>query len=132
MSYKSVLSNPTEGSAASPGSPSTKGGSSLHTSLYGSSSWTADPNPPPPPADTTPSIYPPAKAPAASGGNSAIPIPQLTSVVSSGEAQPAQDSSFTYGGFDPSSTGSAFQTTEDQVSVRGSRLFGLDPFYNFV
>eukprot|EP00520_Triparma_pacifica_P006333 CAMPEP_0118671846 /NCGR_PEP_ID=MMETSP0785-20121206/22221_1 /TAXON_ID=91992 /ORGANISM="Bolidomonas pacifica, Strain CCMP 1866" /LENGTH=781 /DNA_ID=CAMNT_0006566761 /DNA_START=163 /DNA_END=2509 /DNA_ORIENTATION=- len=114
MSYSSVLSsnNAKESGNSSPGSPSTKG-SSLHQSLYGSASWTAEP--PPAPNDSTPSIYPPAKAPAASSGG-AIPIPQLTSVVSGGGETPtAQDSSFNYGGFDPSATAtSAFQTTEDQ------------------
>ncbi|GMH47162.1 hypothetical protein TrRE_jg3733, partial [Triparma retinervis] len=112
MSYKSVLSSSQEATNTSPGSPQT--GSSLHQSLYGSASW--GDAPPPPPADTTPSIYPPAKAtPTANQG--AIPIPQLTSVVSGGgEAPAAQDSnSFNYGGFDPSNSAtSAFQTTEDQ------------------
>jgi hypothetical protein len=112
MSYKSVLASSQEASKTSPGSPQTA--SSIHQSLYGSASWGTD-TPPPPPADTTPSIYPPAKASPTTAGSS-IPIPQLTSVVSGGGEASGQDSgSFNYGGFDPSSSAaSAFQTTEDQ------------------
>lgn len=65
MSYKSVLST----SNGQPGPPSQQPGvptsqhhggpSSLHQSLYGTSSWSSDI--PPPPRDSTPSIYPPAK-----------------------------------------------------------------------